>query len=70
MSIETTALDLAKVRAWCQARGVPVAPNGVLPADVLARYAADVVIVTCPRHWLDREVHADLSDAGCAGCRR
>lgn len=62
-------LDAAKVRAWCRSRGVPVAAEGVLPAEVLASYAADTVTVTCPRHWLDREVHADMPDAGCPRCR-
>lgn len=59
-----------QVRAWCRARGVAVAPGGVLPADVLARYTADTVAVTCAVHWVDREVHPDGTDPGCPRCPR
>lgn len=70
MTTDGKVLDAAKVRAWCRSRGIPVPAGGVLPADVLASYAADRVVVTCPRHWRDREVHADMPDPGCPGCRR
>lgn len=59
-----------KVRAWCRARGVAVAPGGVLHADVLARYTADTVVITCPVHWVDRDVHPDGEDSGCPRCTR
>lgn len=68
MLSDRMVLDAAKVRAWCRSRGVPVAAEGVLPAEVLASYAADTVVVTCPRHWLDREVHADAPDLDCPRC--
>lgn len=69
MHADDIVIDPTRVRTWCRARGVPVAAKGALPVDVLASYAADTVVITCPRHWLDREVHADMPDAGCPRCR-
>lgn len=68
MTADGMVLDASKVRAWCRSRGVPVAPGGVLPAEVLARYVNDTVTVTCSRHWVDRKVHADMPDSGCPRC--